>query len=71
MATREPYDKAGSYAVQGASCLFIEKIKGSYTNVMGLPLERLLRELEAYTGISVFDWFPKMSWHSKNDFKSK
>ena len=55
--TREPYDKAGSYAVQGASCLFIEKIVGSYTNVMGLPMERLLREMESYTGISVFKWF--------------
>ncbi len=57
--TKEPYDKAGSYAVQGASCLFIEKINGSYTNVMGLPMERLLKELEAYTGIPVFHWFPK------------
>ncbi len=55
--TREPYDKAGAYAVQGASCLFIEKIVGSYTNVMGLPIERLLREIESYTGISVFKWF--------------
>lgn len=56
--TREPYDKAGAYAVQGLSCLFIAKIDGSYTNVMGLPMERLLREMESYTGISVFRWFP-------------
>ena len=55
--TREPYDKAGSYAVQGLSCLFIAKIDGSYTNVMGLPMERTLREMESYTGISVFRWF--------------
>ena len=53
----EPYDKAGSYAVQGVSCLFIEKIEGSYTNVMGLPSETFLKELEALTKISVFDFF--------------
>jgi septum formation protein len=34
----EPYDKAGAYAVQGMSSLFIREIHGSYTNVMGLPL---------------------------------
>ncbi len=55
---QEPYDKAGSYAVQGASCVFIEKIEGSYTNVMGLPTERLLRQLEVHTAIPVFEWFP-------------
>lgn len=34
----EPYDKAGAYAVQGTGAFFIREIKGSYTNVMGLPL---------------------------------
>jgi septum formation protein len=34
----EPYDKAGAYAVQGIGAFFIKEIKGSYTNVMGLPL---------------------------------
>lgn len=34
----EPYDKAGGYAAQGKSALFIRSINGSYTNVMGLPL---------------------------------
>jgi septum formation protein len=34
----EPYDKAGAYAVQGRGAFFIKEIKGSYTNVMGLPL---------------------------------
>jgi septum formation protein len=37
-ATEEPYDKAGAYAVQGLGAFFIRKIRGSYTNVMGLPL---------------------------------
>jgi septum formation protein len=34
----EPYDKAGGYGIQGVAALFIERIDGSYTGVMGLPL---------------------------------
>jgi len=34
----EPLDKAGAYAVQGKAAAFIEKIEGSYSGVMGLPL---------------------------------
>ena len=37
-ATQEPYDKAGSYGVQGLAAQFIEHISGSYTGIMGLPL---------------------------------
>lgn len=37
-ATAEPYDKAGGYAIQGMAAVFIERIEGSYTGVMGLPL---------------------------------
>ena len=37
-ATPEPYDKAGGYGIQGLAALFIERIEGSYTGVMGLPL---------------------------------
>jgi len=36
--TDEPYDKAGSYAIQGKAAQFITAIKGSYSGVMGLPL---------------------------------
>jgi len=36
--TDEPYDKAGAYAVQGIAGMFIRSIKGSYSNVIGLPL---------------------------------
>jgi septum formation protein len=39
--TAEPYDKAGAYAVQGASGRFIERIEGSRSNVMGLPLDQV------------------------------
>ena len=37
----EPFDKAGGYAIQGMAGRFVEKIEGSYSNVVGLPLERL------------------------------
>lgn len=40
----EPMDKAGAYAIQGLGNRFIEKITGSYTNVVGLPLE-LVKEM--------------------------
>jgi septum formation protein len=36
--TVEPYDKAGGYAIQGLAAIFIERIEGSYSGVMGLPL---------------------------------
>lgn len=39
--TGEPFDKAGGYAIQGAAETFVEGIKGSFTNVVGLPLGRL------------------------------
>ncbi|HMS27903.1 MAG TPA: Maf family protein [Burkholderiaceae bacterium] len=38
VATGEPLGKAGSYAVQGRAAAFIEKISGSYSGIMGLPL---------------------------------
>ncbi|HRJ26064.1 MAG TPA: Maf family protein [Fimbriimonadaceae bacterium] len=50
IATGEPMDKAGGYGIQGGAGAFIEKIEGSYTNVVGMPLEALdeaLRDLRS------------------------
>jgi septum formation protein len=47
-ATGEPLDKAGAYAIQGLAAVFVERIEGSYSGVMGLPLfetAELLAEL--------------------------
>jgi septum formation protein len=44
-ASREPYDKAGAYALQGAAGWFVEEIRGSASNVIGLPLEKVRRLL--------------------------
>jgi nucleoside triphosphate pyrophosphatase len=45
VATGEGLDKAGGYALQGVGSLFITSVEGSYTNVIGLPLERLYPHL--------------------------
>jgi len=46
LATGEPMDKAGAYAIQGRGALFVEHIHGCYANVVGLPLQRLLTTCE-------------------------
>ncbi len=46
LALVEPLDKAGAYAIQEHGELIIEEITGSYSNVVGLPLERVQAELE-------------------------
>lgn len=47
VATGEPMDKAGAYGIQGRAALFVERVEGDYFAVVGLPLARLARMLEA------------------------
>ena len=52
VATGEPLDKSGSYALQGGATKFIEKIHGDWSNVVGLPVYRL-RKLAQASGIKL------------------
>lgn len=49
VASGEPFDKAGGYGIQGAASVFVNKLEGSFSNVVGFPLE-LFKELEARNG---------------------
>ena len=59
LATGEPMDKAGAYAIQGAAAAFVASWEGCYTNVVGLPLRRTAALLRAL-GLSG----PTLSEHS-------
>lgn len=52
IATGEPMDKAGAYAVQGLGALFVRSIEGDFFNVMGLPICRL-GEMLTKKGVSI------------------
>jgi len=60
-ATGEPVDKAGGYGVQGLGGVFVEKIEGSYSGVMGLPIWETC-QLLANFGVPY--------WYSGNRLKS-
>ncbi len=52
VASGEPFDKAGAYAVQAAGGALVARVDGCYTNVVGLPLTTTRRLLEAWGVIS-------------------
>ena len=48
ISSDEPYDKAGAYGIQGLFGKYVEKIDGDYNNVVGLPVSRILHELNSF-----------------------
>lgn len=51
IASGEPFDKAGSYGIQGHALTFVESIEGSYTNVVGLPMAQVV--------VALRQWLPQ------------
>ncbi len=54
IATGEPMDKAGAYAIQGMGGVFVERIDGSYNNVVGMPLCQVVEVLKRMGAVSLF-----------------
>jgi septum formation protein len=48
VATKEPMDKAGAYAIQGGAGKFVEKLNGSYENVVGFPVDEVREMLRLF-----------------------
>lgn len=55
IASGEPADKAGAYAIQGLGAFMVAGINGSYTSVVGLPLSEILMDLEELGAHRMFD----------------
>lgn len=51
IATGEPLDKAGAYAIQGGASVFVERIEGDYSNVVGLPVDDVTRVMREDFGV--------------------
>ena len=51
IAENESLDKAGGYAIQGKGYFLVDKINGSYTNIIGFPIKEILKVLKEF-GIS-------------------
>jgi septum formation protein len=61
--TGEPFGKAGAYAIQGIGSFIIERINGSYTNVVGLPVFEVVHALLTCGGLKGFP----LNYHSSSD----
>ncbi len=66
VGTGEPFGKAGAYAIQGLAAAFIERIEGSYSAVMGLPLYETAELLRA-AGIEIMACDPPRHIYSRNE----
>ncbi|MCL7945222.1 Maf family protein [Marinobacter sp. ATCH36] len=65
VATGEPMDKAGGYGIQGLGGIFVEELRGSYSAVVGLPLQETA-ELLAGAGYPVWE-----SWNSRQESRNE
>jgi len=54
--TGEPFDKAGAYAIQGIGSFMVESIRGSYTNVVGLPVCEVMEVLARLGAITISEF---------------
>lgn len=53
--TGEPLDKAGAFAIQGLGSVFVEKINGCYSNIMGFPISNIYKNLNKL-GVNIFEY---------------
>ena len=66
----DPLDKAGAYAAQGHGVEIIERIDGSYTNVVGLPMERTVEVLGEFGVVSAFQPVPVPQFVPRGDARA-
>lgn len=55
IATGEPLDKAGAFAIQGLGSIFIESVNGCYANIVGFPINNVYKNLKKF-GVNIFEY---------------
>ena len=66
----EPYDKAGSYAIQGYGSAFIKSINGCYTNIVGISTYKLVEMLKKFDIHILQNYFCFIPYFKKGEFLS-